>query len=143
MRAWLGGLVAWGAVLGGCAAAPAVGRGGPVYEVIVDTVNGRQTAMRGPVGYPACTVQVGREVRQVWLASERREAGSSPPVLRADATALKAGVLLESGWNAAVVHHVTDDELAAGAAVVYLPRLPQPVVIELRFRPVGALALTR
>ena len=39
-------------------------------------------------------------------------------VFEADAEALKDGILVERSWNTATVHNVTDDELAAGAAVV-------------------------
>jgi hypothetical protein len=104
-----------------------------VYAISVDSVNGRKTADRGPSGYPACAIQVGDRVAQVWLADESRGDVMSPPVLEGDAAALKDGILVERTWSQAVVHRVTDDELAAGAAVVYVPGIPRPTVVELRF----------
>ena len=117
----------------GCGHFAAVGRGGPVYAISVDSVNGRKTADRGPVGYPACALQVGDRVAQVWLADESRGDVMSPAILEGDMAALKEGILVERSWSQAVVHKVTDDELAAGAAVVYVPGIPRPTVVELRF----------
>src|SRR5882672_9267651 len=54
-----GVLVAVFGVVPGCATALAVGRGGPVYQVRVATVNGSATALQGPVAHPACVLQVG------------------------------------------------------------------------------------
>lgn len=129
----------------GCAAGPAIGRGGPVYEVIVDSIDGRNTADRGPAGYPACTIQVGDQVRRAWLAAstKAKDEVASPVLLRADSAALKAGILVELDWRRAVIHHVRDSELAVGAAVVYIPAAPEPVVVELRFRPVTLGAAPR
>ena len=42
-------------------------------------------------------------------------------VFEADAEALKDGILVERSWNQAVVHNVTDAELAAGGALVSVP----------------------
>src|ERR687885_34353 len=56
------------ASLVGCAT-PSLGRGGPVYEVIIESVDERPTALRGPAGYPACTVQVGDHTARDWLAA--------------------------------------------------------------------------
>jgi len=75
-------------------------------------------------------------VQRVWLAAHPERDVPSPAIMKADAMALKAGILVERDWRSAVVHHVTEDELAVGAAVVYIPYLPEPVVVELRFRPV-------
>ena len=116
-----------------CAHFAAVGRGGSVYAVAVESVNGRKTATSGPTAYPACSIQVGDRVARVWLANERNDDGPSPAVLEGDATALKDGILVERTWSQAVVHKVTDEELAAGAAVVYVPGVPRPTVVELRF----------
>lgn len=134
----LGILLAVGLV--GCATATAVGRGGPVYEVRVDTVDGYHTSLRGPGGRPACIVQVANRVATVWLASAAHADRESPVVFEADAEALKDGIMVERNWNTATVHNVTDDELAAGAAVVILPASPRPITVELRFDPVSRLA---
>jgi hypothetical protein len=122
-----------GMPLPGCASTMAVGRGGPVYEVRVATLNGTPTANRGPVAHPACVLQVGNQVAQVWLANASNQDHESPAVLVADAVALKDGILVERSWNEAIVHHVTDDELAAGAAVVYVPSARHLTTVELRF----------
>src|SRR3954468_3642474 len=107
----------------GACATPSIGRGGPVYEVIIHSVDDRPTALRGHAGYPACTIQVGDHAARVWLSSEASadNADSSPTLLRADAAALAAGVLIESSWDAAVVHAVTEEELAVEAATVHVP----------------------
>lgn len=125
-------------LLASCATPP-IGRGGPVYDVIVDTINGRHTGTKGPAGYPAATLQVGSEVQRVWLGHRGRS--QSPPLMRADAEALKEGIMIELDWHTAVLHRVTDHELAVGAAVVYIPRAPERVVVELRFRPVSKMAV--
>ena len=122
-----------------CAASIAVGRGGTVYEVRVATVNGTPTAATGSVAHPACTIQVGDRVARVWLAHPSNHDHLSPVVLEADAVALKDGILVERGWNEAVVHQVTDAELAAGAAVVYVPGATHPTTVELGFEPVPRL----
>lgn len=130
----------------GCGHLPAVGRGGPVYDIAVESINGRKTAPSGAISYPACTIQVGDQVARVWLANaDLGDDVISPTILRGDAEALKDGILVERSWSQAVVHHVTDDELAAGAAVVYVPGLPSPTVVELRFGVVdpGRLSSTR
>lgn len=129
--------VGLGVAGGGCGHFPAVGRGGPVYAIRVDTVNGRKTADRGPLSYPACAIQVGDRMARVWVAHDSWGDVPSPVVLQGDAAALKAGILVERTWSQAVVHKVTDEELAAGAAVVYVPGLPHPTVVELRFDQVG------
>jgi hypothetical protein len=123
-----------------CAVTPEVGRGGPVYEVIVDSINGRATGNKGPASYPALTLQVGSQVERVWLAANPVRPEGSPAIMKADAAALKAGILVERDWRSAVVRRVTDAELAVGAAVVYIPSVPEPIVVELRFRPVGGAA---
>jgi hypothetical protein len=124
----------------GCATFPAVGRGGQVYEVRVDSINGDHTALRGPSGRPACVVQVADRVATVWLASAGHADRESPVVFEADAEALKNGILVERSWNQAVVHNVTDAELAAGGALVSVPGGPRPITVELRFDPVSRLA---
>lgn len=145
-RAALGrvGAVVFGVMLAvglvGCATTTAVGRGGPVYEVRVETVDGFRTSLRGPAGRPACIVQVANRVATVWLASAAHADRESPVVFEADAEALKDGILVERNWNTATVHSVTDDELAAGAAVVVLAASPRPITVELRFEPVSRLA---
>lgn len=117
-----------------CSHFPAVGRGGAVYAITVESVNGRKTADRGPTSYPACSIQVGDRVARVWLADDRQGNDvQSPTVLEGDAEALHQGILVERTWSQAVVHEVTDQELAAGAAVIYVPGTPRPTVVELRF----------
>lgn len=75
---------------------------------------------------------------RVWLAHPDNLDAVSPVVLTGDAASLKEGILVERTWQEAVVHQVTDDELAAGAAVVYVPgMLRRHAVVELRFQPVG------
>ena len=125
----------------GCASFPAVGRGGPVYEVRVDSIDGIHTSLRGPAAHPACIVQVGDRVATVWLASSANADRESPVVFEADAAALKDGIVVERSWNQAVAHNVTDAELAAGAVVVSMPGVPHPITVELRFDPVSRLAV--
>jgi hypothetical protein len=139
---WWAGLVAIALAGGtlGCATFPAVGRGGPVYEVRVESIDGNHTALRGPAGHPACVVQVADRVATVWLASQAHADHESPVVFEADAEALKEGILVERSWNQAVVHNVTDAELAAGAALVSVPSGAHPITVELRFDPVSRLA---
>jgi hypothetical protein len=121
----------------GCAHQPAVGRGGRVYSVRISTVNGHPTATRGSIAFPACTLQAGDQVAQVWLAQPSRANAVSPVILQADETTLKEGILLERSWQEAVVHPVTDAELASGTAVVYIPSIFELTVVELTFEPVG------
>ncbi len=128
--------LATSATLSGCAALPAVGRGGRVYAVRIASLNGVPTATRGPRAHPACVVQVGDHVVRVWLAQPSRTQDQSPVVMEADAEALKEGVLLERSWGEAIVHEVTEAELAAGAALVYIPSLRAPTAVELRFEPI-------
>jgi hypothetical protein len=122
-----------------CATTPVVGRGGKVYAVRVASVDGHPTSNKGTVAYPACTLQFGDRVAQVWLAHPSHVDAVSPVIVEADEAALKAGVLVERSWGEAIVHHVTDAELAAGAAVVYVPSPYHPTVVELRFEPVTRL----
>ena len=138
MRSW----IFWplmACLASGCATAPAIGRGGPVYAIRVASVNGYPTADRGPAAYPACTMQLGDRVARVWLAQPSRTEEASPIVMEADEAALKAGILVERGWNEAVVHQVTDAELEAGAALVYVPGAVHPTAVELRFERVSRL----
>lgn len=127
------------ALLAGCVTSPVVGRGGRVYAVRVASVDGQPTSNRGTVAYPACTLQFGDRVARVWLAHPSRIDAVSPVIVEADAAALKDGILVERSWNEAIVHRVTDAELAAGAAVVTVPSPFHPTVIELRFEPVSQL----
>jgi hypothetical protein len=108
--------------------------------VRVDSVDGNHTSLHGPSGRPACVVQVANRVATVWLASASHADRDSPVVFEADAEALKDGILVERSWNQAIVHNVTDDELAAGAALVTIPGVPRPINVELRFDPVSRLA---
>ena len=126
--------------LSGCATASAVGRGGQVYEIRVTSVNGIPTSLRGPANHPACVLQVANRVATVWLAAPDHYDQVSPVVFEADAEALKEGILVERSWNEAVVHEVTDAELSAGAAVVYVPGNKRPTTVELRFDPIARLA---
>ncbi len=111
-----------------------------MYEVRVDSIDGYHTALRGPAGRPACVVQVADRVATVWVASEAHADRESPVVFEADAEALKDGILVERSWNQAVVHNVTDAELASGAALVSVPAGAHPITVELRFDPVSRLA---
>jgi hypothetical protein len=104
-----------------------------VYAVAVDSVNGRKTADNGSAYFPAIAIQVGDRFARVWLADQGRGDVTSPVVLEGDAEALKDGILVERSWNEAIVHKVTDDELAVGIAVVYVPGTPHPTIVELRF----------
>lgn len=121
----------------GCATAPAVGRGGQVYEISIAAVDGLPTADRGPAAFPAITIQVGTRVARVWLAHPSHVDAVSPVIMEGDAEALKDGILIERSWNEAVVYQVTDEDLSAGAAVVYVPSLNHPpTVVEVHFDPV-------
>jgi hypothetical protein len=102
-------------------------------------VDGHPTADHGTVAFPACTLQFGNRVARVWLAHPSHADAVSPVIVEADEVALKDGVLVERSWGEAVVHHVTDAELEAGAAVVYVPSTVHPTVVELRFDPVSRL----
>jgi len=116
-----------------------VGRGGRVYAVRVAAVDGHPTSNHGAVAYPACTLQFGDRVARVWLAHPSHVDAVSPVIVEADEVALKDGILVERSWNEAIVHRVTDAELAAGAAVVTIPSPYHPTVVELRFEPVTQL----
>jgi hypothetical protein len=118
-----------------------VGGGGAVYEVIVESVNGQRTALNGPAGHPACTIQVGNRTARVWLAATPPRSRSSPPLFVADAAALKEGILVEATWDSAVVHEITEDELAAEAAVVHVPYGTGFHTVELRFRRIAGPAI--
>jgi hypothetical protein len=132
-------LVALLSVLIGCATAPVIGRGGRVYAVRVASLDGQPTSDKGTVAFPACTLQFGDRVARVWLAHPSRVNAVSPVIVEADEAALKDGILVERSWGEAIVHRVTDAELAAGAAVVYIPSPYHPTVVELRFEPVSQL----
>jgi hypothetical protein len=132
-------LCLWGAALAACATAPAIGRGGKVYQVRVATVDGMPTALRGPVSHPACVLQVADRVAPVWLARASHGDQESPVVFEADGEALKEGILVERSWSEAVVHRVTDAELAIGVAVVYVPSARHPTTVELHFDPTSRL----
>jgi hypothetical protein len=132
--------LAAGGSLAGCATQTAIGGGGPVFELRVASINGNPTALRGPSAHPACVLQVANRVVPVWLALPEHADRASPVVLEADAAALKEGILVERSWNEAVVHEVTDGELAAGAAVVYVPGRIGPTTVELRFDRVSRLS---
>lgn len=134
--------VVWAGLLAvaGCATGqlPA-GKSAQMYEIAVASVNGQPTANRGPGAYPACTIQVGPHVARVWLAHPDNLDAVSPVVLTGDAASLKEGILVERTWREAVVHPVTDDELAVGVAVVYVPGLSRRhTIVELRFVPVAS-----
>lgn len=141
MKSLFAGLLLWVVVAAaGCATMPAVGRGGPVYEISIATIDGYPTADRGPAAYPAVTIQVGTQVARVWLAHPSHVDAVSPVIMEGDAEALKDGILVERSWNEAVVYRVTEQDLNAGAAVVYVPSMSHPpTVVELRFDPVGRI----
>jgi hypothetical protein len=146
MRAWFPGrgitvVMATALVMAqGCATTGMpVERRGPLYEIAVASVDGYATSDRGPAAYPACTIQVGSNVARVWLAHPENLDAVSPVIMTGDAASLKEGILVERTWREAVVHQVTDAELAIGVAVVYVPSFSRrPTVVELRFQPVGA-----
>jgi hypothetical protein len=125
----------------GCATAPGAGTAGAarptVYRVRVSTVNGQPTATRGSVSNPACTLQLGNRVVQVWIAHPSRHNAVSPVIMEADEATLKAGVLIERSWNEAIVREISDAELASGVAVVYIPSIFHMTTVELGFEPVG------
>lgn len=143
---WWGLLVAAWVVAGagGCAHTTAIGRGGPVFAVSVDSIDGYRVVTAGHIAGYSFTVQVADQVVRVWpVLPDPRAAGSDPlappesgptTLLEADAEALKSGILIERSWNQAVVHEVTDEELAVGAAVFFVPGERRSVVAELRFR---------
>jgi hypothetical protein len=108
-----------------------------MYAVRVSSLNGQPTANRGSVTNPACTLQFGKQVTRVWLASPSRENAVSPVIAQTDEQTLKAGILLERSWQEATVHEVTDAELASGTAVVYIPSIFKLTTVELSFEPVG------
>jgi hypothetical protein len=139
LKSFVIGLVACVAVAAaGCATAPAVGRGGPVYEISIAAIDGHPTADRGPAAYPAVTIQVGTRVARVWLAHPSHHDVTSPVIMEGDAVALKDGILVERSLYEAVVYRVTDEDLSAGAALVYVPSMMHPpTVVELHFDPVG------
>jgi hypothetical protein len=126
--------------LASCATSAAIGGGGPVFELRVVSINGHPTAVRGPSAHPACVLQVANRVAPVWLARPENAERESPVVLEADEAALKGGILVERSWNEAIVHEATDGELAAGAAVVYVPGRSGPTTVELRFDRVSRLS---
>jgi hypothetical protein len=130
---------AFGGAALGCATVPDASSGGSqAYRVAVASVNGQPTSNRGPTAYPACTIQVADRVASVWLAHPS-SSGASPVIMVSQAADLKKGVLVERTWNEAVVHHVTDQELAVGVAVVHVPgRSRRPITVELSFEPVNA-----
>ncbi|HXI55994.1 MAG TPA: hypothetical protein VNO55_08040 [Polyangia bacterium] len=139
MKRRLFGMAAWLTVcVSACATAPAVGRGGIVYDISIASIDGYPTSDRGPAAFPACTIQVGTQVARVWLAHPSHGDAVSPVIMEGDAVALKDGILVERSWGEAVVYNVTDADLIAGAAVVYVPSMNHaPTVVELRFEPVG------
>jgi hypothetical protein len=108
-----------------------------MYAVRVSSLNGLPTSNRGASGFPACTLQFGDQVTRVWLAHPSRQNAVSPVIAQADEATLKAGILLERSWQEAVVHAVTDAELASGTAVVYIPSVVRLTTVELTFEPVG------
>ena len=121
----------------GCATARSGAARARLYAVRVSSVNGHPTSNRGAVSNPACTLQFGDQVARVWLASPSRENAVSPVIAQADETTLKAGILVERSWQEAVVHEVTDAELASGIAVIYVPSVFKLTTVELTFEPVG------
>ena len=75
---------------------------------------------------------------RVWLARPAPDGPSdAAPLMETDAQSLKSGILIESGWTHAVVHEVTEEELAAGAALFYVPGDKKSAVVELRFHRLG------
>src|SRR5262245_4342321 len=56
---WIGAALLAVGIGSGCAHAPAVGRGGPVYAVTVESVNGRHTSAQGHLSLSAMAIQVG------------------------------------------------------------------------------------
>lgn len=131
----------------GCAHTAAIGGGGPVFAVSVESIDGYRVVMAGHMSGYSYLVQVGDVAARVWpvMRSPGAVEGDGPPLpepgetlIEADAEALKSGILIERSWNQAVVHEVTDEELDVGAAVVFVPGERRSVIAELRFRRLGA-----
>ena len=126
-----------GVALAGCAHGPAVGGGGRIYEISIESIDGLPVTTRGSSTGLFYVVQVGDRLATVWPVTPALNHDDRPIVLlEADAQALHDGILIERTWRLAVAHEVTDDELAAGAALVYVPGLQGASPVELRFRPV-------
>jgi hypothetical protein len=130
----------------GCAHTTAIGRGGPVFAVSVESIDGYPVVTGGRSSGYSYLLQVADRAVRVWPVVRRPstvEADTlAPPeagetLLEADAEALKSGILIERSWNQAVVHEVTDEELDVGAAMIFVPGERRSVVAELRFRRVG------
>ncbi len=141
-------LIAGLALLGapGCAHTTAIGRGGPIFAVSVESIDGYPVVTGGRSSGYCYLLQVADRAVRVWpvVRSPRAveadtfvppEAGET--LLEADAEALKSGILIERSWNQAVVHEVTDEELDVGAAMIFVPGERRSVVAELRFRRIG------
>src|SRR5258708_40315001 len=81
----LAGLIACVALdAAGCATAPAVGRGGPVYEISIAPIDGYPTADRRPAAYPAVTIQAGTPVPRGRLAHPSHLTARSPVIMASD-----------------------------------------------------------
>jgi hypothetical protein len=130
----------------GCAHTTAIGRGGPVFAVSVESIDGYPVVTGGRSSGYCYLLQVADRAVRVWpvVRSPRtvevdtfapHESGET--LLEADAEALKSGILIERSWNQAVVHEVTDEELDVGAAMIFVPGERRSVVAELRFRRIG------
>jgi hypothetical protein len=137
----------------GCAHVPAVGGGGPVFAVSVESIDGYRVVTAGHIYGYSYMLQVADHAVRVWpvlrnvnfpgpgadAQPELGPSGDTPidageTLLEADATALKSGILIERSWTQAVVHEVTEEELEVGAAVILVPGDRRSVVAELRFR---------
>jgi len=137
----------------GCAHVPAIGGGGPVFAVSVESIDGFRVVTAGHIYGYSYMLQVADHAVRVWPVLHNTnfpgpgvdgqpELGSSgdtaadvgETLLEADATALKSGILIERSWTQAVVHEVTEEELEVGAAVILVPGDRRSVVAELRFR---------
>lgn len=104
----------------------------------IQSIDGRSVVTTGPSSQPSFLVQVGEQLVRVWPTRPAPNGPDEPAtLLEVDAQALKAGILIESSWTEAVVHEVTEDELAAGAALIFVPGGRRSVVAELRFKALG------
>jgi hypothetical protein len=107
-----------------------------MFAVSIESIDGRSVVTTGHMSELSFVVQIGERLVRVWLGKTAPDGPSEPtPIMEVDARSLKSGILLESSWTHAVVHDVTEEELAAGAAMIYVPGDRHSAVVEVRFRP--------
>ena len=122
----------------GCAHASSEPGAGRLFAVSIESIDGRSVVTIGHMSQPSYVVQVGTRLVRVWLAKPAPDGPSeATPLMETDAQSLKSGILIERSWTHAVVHEVTEEELAAGAALIYVPGDRRSAAVELRFRRLG------